>query len=77
MLKNILKSCTFISLYVTVFRYMLCITKNSRHKVDRWNVIMACAASSITMLIEEKSRVREVMFYMVPRALESLYNIMV
>ena len=76
-LKNILKSCAFISVYVATFRYMLCITKNSRGKVDRWNVIMACIASSFAMLFEAKSRMREVMFYMVPRALESLYNLMV
>ena len=29
------------------------------------------------MLFEEKSRMREIMFYMVPRAFESIYNLMV
>ena len=28
------------------------------------------------MLLEEKSRMREIVFYMVPRAFESLYNLM-
>ena len=72
--KGIIKSASFIGLYVAIFRYMLCITKNTRQKIDRWNVISACIASSFAILLEEKSRMREIALYMVPRLFESLYN---
>ena len=72
--KNIVKSATFIGLYVAAFRYMLCITKNSRQKIDRYNHIMACFVSSFAILFEPQARMREIMLYMVPRAFESLYN---
>ena len=74
--KNIINSSLFLSVYVAVFRYMLCVTKNTRGKVDRWNLIIACFTCSFAMMFEEKSRMREIMFYMVPRALESMYNLM-
>ncbi len=40
-------------------------------------MLIACFMSSFGLFFEEKSRRKEIMFYMVPRALESLYNLMV
>ena len=72
--KNIVKSASFIGLYVATFRYMLCITKNSRQKIDKWNPIAACFVCSFAMILEGRSRGREIMLYMIPRVFESLYN---
>jgi hypothetical protein len=63
--------------YVSVFRYLLCVTKNTRHKVDRWNVIISSFICGWAILFEHKSRRAELAYYMVPRALESLLNMMV
>ena len=73
--KNIINSTLFLGVYVAVFRYMLCITKNTRGKVDRWNLIAACFTCSFGIMFEEKSRLREIVMYMIPRALESMYNL--
>ena len=73
--KNIINSTLFLGVYVAVFRYMLCITKNTRGKVDRWNLIAACFVCSFGIMFEERGRLREIVMYMIPRALESLYNL--
>jgi len=61
---------------VAIFRYLLCFTKNTRHKVDRWNLIIASLFCGFTILFEAQSRRAELALYLVPRALESLYNMM-
>ena len=55
---------------------MLCFTKNSRRKVDRWNVVMATFVCGFAFLFEPKSRRNELVMYMLPRVLESLYNLL-
>ena len=64
----------FIAVYVAVFRYLLCKTKNFRHKVDRWNVIIASFICGFAILFEPATRRSELTMYLVPRALESMYN---
>ena len=64
-------------MYVAVFRYLLCFTKNYRHKIDRWNVVISSFVCGFAILFEHKSRRSELAFYMVPRALESYYNMLV
>jgi hypothetical protein len=75
-LKNIVKSSLFLAVYVAVFRYLLCFTKNTRGVVDRWNLIISSFVCGFAILFEHKSRQSELAFYMVPRALESLYNML-
>ena len=76
-LKGIIKSCSFLGVYVAVFQYMLCFTKNTRGKLDRWNVIMACFTCSFAILFEHKSRQGELVMYMLPRVFESLFHLLV
>mmetsp|Transcript_12644 Transcript_12644/g.15051 ORF Transcript_12644/g.15051 Transcript_12644/m.15051 type:complete len:179 (+) Transcript_12644:62-598(+) len=76
-LKNIVKSCLFLGVYVAVFQYMLCFSKNARHKVDRWNVVIATFVCGFAFLFEAKPRQNELVMYMLPRVLESLYNLMI
>lgn len=76
-MKNIIKSSLFLAVYVAVFRYLLCFTKNFRGKIDRWNVLISSFFCGFAILFEHKSRRGELAFYMVPRALESLYNMLV
>ena len=74
--KNIFRSCCFLALYVTTFQYMLCFTKNTRQKVDRWNVILACFTCSSAIFFEAKSRTHEIVMYMIPRMFESIYRLL-
>ena len=63
----------FIATFVSVFRYMLCFTKNTRQKVDRWNVVLASFTCGFAFLFEHKSRRNELVMFMLPRVLESMY----
>ena len=56
---------------------MLCFTKNTRMKVDRWNVVIATFVCGFAFLFEPKARRNELVMYMLPRVLESLYNLMI
>ena len=76
LLKNIIKSCLFLSIYVGTFRYMLCFTKNSRGKVDRWNVIISTLVCGLALVFEQKSRRNELVWYMLPRTMESIYKLL-
>ena len=77
LVKNVLKSCLFLASLVGVFRFMLCLTKNSRQKVDRWNVIISSFVCGFSILFEAKSRANELVMYYIPRLLESLYRLFV
>ena len=75
--KNIVNSCLFLSIYVSTFRYMLCFTKNSRGKIDRWNVIIATMVCGLALVFEQKSRRNELVWYMLPRVMESIYKVLI
>ena len=51
-LLGILRSTAFMSSNVTIFRYLMCLFKNTRRKMDHWNVILAALLSSVGLLIE-------------------------
>ena len=72
-LKNVVRSSLFLATFVAVFRFMLCHTKNLRHKVDRWNIIISSVTCSFTILFEPASRRSEIALYLVPRMLEALW----
>ena len=74
LLKNIIRSSLFLSVFVATFRFVLCHSKNLRGKVDRWNVILSCLTCSLAILFEPASRRSEIAMYLVPRALESLWK---
>ena len=75
--KNIFKSCLFLAVYVSVFRYLLCVTKNTRRTVDRWNMIIASFVCGFAIILEPESRRNELAMYLVPRAFEALFNLQV
>ena len=62
---------------MAVFRYLTCFLKNKRGKLDRWNVIIACICCAFTILFEPASRRSEITMYLVPRAMESFWNLQV
>ncbi len=63
----------FISTYITVFRYLTCVLKNVRGKIDRWNVITAGFFASFAILFEPTSRRNEFAMYLIPKCLEALW----
>ena len=74
--RNILKSCLFLAAYVSVFQYMLCLTKNTRGKVDRWNVVTACFVCGFSLVFEHRSRQSELVMYYLPRMMESIFRLL-
>ena len=73
-LRNIIMSSAFLATYVAVFRYLLCFFKNTRGKVDRWNPIGACFSCGFAVIFEPESRRNELALYLIPGALEALWN---
>mgnify|MGYP006889564863 CR=1 FL=1 len=64
-------------MFVAVFRYLTCFLKNKRGKMDRWNVIISCFVCAFSILFEHTSRRSELAMYLVPRAMESFWNLQV
>ena len=52
LIKNIIMSCIFLSLYVSVFWYFFCRFKNFRRKSDHWNIIFASMIGSWSIIFE-------------------------
>lgn len=73
LLKNVVKSSLFLSLYVSIFWYFACVFKKMRHKVDQWNIILASIVCSFALLIEPQNRRVEVALFMFPRFLEQMW----
>ena len=74
--KNVVRSSTFISAYVALFWYLICRFKNIRRKTDKWNIIFSSFFCSFVILIEPAHRRTELALYMFPRFLESLFLFM-
>ena len=72
--KNIMMSSLFLSTYVAVFRYLLCVFKNARGKVDRWNLVGAAFFCGFAVIFENEPRRNELALYLLPRAFEALWN---
>ena len=68
---NVLRSCMFMGTYVAIFRYLTCILKNYRGKVDRLNVIIAGFLCTFGILWEPAHRRSELAIYFIPRFLEA------
>lgn len=45
-------------------------------KVDRWNVVISTFVCGFAFAFEHKSRRNELVMYMLPRVMESLYKIL-
>ena len=69
-----LKSVMMLSVYCTIFRYLLCQTKNTRQKVDRINPIISGFCATFTILFEPAGRRTELALYLAPRFLEAVWN---
>ena len=74
MIKNIIKSCLFLSCYIAIFRYGLCKVKNVRQKIDTWNVIIPAIACTFAIFWEPSHRRIELALYLFPRFLEALWE---
>jgi hypothetical protein len=74
LLKNILRSALFMGFFVSSMRITVCHVKNYRGKMDKWNVFISSFVCSFALLIEPSSRASEIAMFVVPRALESLWN---
>ena len=72
--KDIIRSASFISVYIAAFQFFCCLSRNTRRKTDKWNVIYASFLCSTSVLIEHSRRRTELALYFFPRFLESLYN---
>lgn len=74
LLKNLFKSCMFLATYIATFRYLTCLTKNTRGKLDRWNVIISAFLCTFALLWEPAHRRTELGLYLFPRFMEALWN---
>ena len=66
-------SSLFVASYVALFWYFMCISKNCRHRTDKYNIIIASAISSLAILFEPSKRRTELALYLFPRFLESIW----
>ena len=73
-LKGYIRSVLMLALFVTIFRYFLCVTKNTRHKVDKWNPTIAGMLCPVTIMLEPAGRRTELTLYLIPRFAEALWN---
>ena len=71
---NSLTSCIFAASYVTFYRYLYCLIKNSRQKMDSVPIIAGAIISTITILIEPLHRRKELTIYIFSKFLEALWN---
>ena len=71
--KNTLQSVLFISTYTTVVRYLICFLKNTRGKMDRWNILIATFVGTIGIMFEPSSRRNELSLYLIPKFLDALW----
>ena len=62
-----------MSVYVAIFRYMTCVMKNYRGKIDRWNVMIPGFFCSFAILFEPAYRRTELALYLIPRFLEAVW----
>lgn len=72
----VLRSSLFWAFYVALFRYMICFFKNTRHRIDRWNVVMAALISTFAIFFEPSYRRTELAIYLIPRFLEGLWTLL-
>ena len=72
--KNIAMSSFCLDTYLMIFRYLLCKLKNVRGKMDRWNLIGACFFCGFAIIFESEPRRNELALYLIPRALEAIFN---
>ncbi|KAI4352918.1 hypothetical protein L6164_007125 [Bauhinia variegata] len=74
--KGAVRSTTFLSAFVGIFQGVICLHRkvtSSDHKLLYW---LAGAASALSVLLEKKSRRGELALYVLPRAGDSLWNIL-
>ena len=69
-MRDVLTSSLFIASYVALFWYFLCLSKNLRKKIDRYNIIIASLFSTLSIFFEPAHRRTELALYLFPRFLE-------
>eukprot|EP00347_Sterkiella_histriomuscorum_P020166 403338853 len=70
---NVLRSCLFMSCYIAIFRYLTCLLKNTRGKIDRLNIVIAGFFCTFAILFEPSHRRTELALYLIPRFLEAFW----
>mmetsp|Transcript_13029 Transcript_13029/g.24247 ORF Transcript_13029/g.24247 Transcript_13029/m.24247 type:complete len:200 (+) Transcript_13029:42-641(+) len=77
LLKSICRSCLFISVYSAQGRLILCYFKEILHRYGPTEQLLASFLTSATVYIESPERRLSITKYLLPRALETLWNIWV
>ena len=75
-IKNIILSSMWISVYVSFFWWLLCKLRNYRRSTDYWTNIIATFFAGFAVIFEPAGRRAELALYLLPRFLESLFNAM-
>ena len=73
-IKNVIKSCLFVSIYIMLWWYFMCKFRVWRKKSDVVNVIGAGTISSVAIFLEPQGRRKEITLFLIPRFLEQLWN---
>ena len=72
-IKDIIYSCLFLSVYVSLFWYFICKFKNIRGKSDKYNIMLSSLICSWSAIFEAQHRRVELGLYMFPRFMESMF----
>lgn len=75
-LKNILRSCLFISLYSGIIRYALCRLGQLTNSANRFTLSICVLLGSFAVILETPRRRTELALFLLPRALESVWKMM-
>jgi len=73
---NIARSCTFGGVMLSISLYALCIFNKWFKGTRRLNWWLATPIASPSILIEAQSRKQELTIYLLPRALETVWNML-
>ena len=71
LLKNIIRSTAWISVYVCLLWYFYCFFRKLRQKTDKYNINLAASVCWIALYLDSANRRTEMALYMIPRMFES------
>ena len=70
------KSTAFLTLIISLVRYLFCKIGYIQGSTDRLTGILATALASTVVFLEPQSRRKELALYLAPKAIEGMYNYM-
>ncbi len=75
-LASTVRSSTFLASFVAIYMAVICATRRVMPVDNKLTYYFAGLVSSLSVLIEEKSRRSELALYVLPRAMDSLFMIL-